>query len=57
MKLLKQKLPKVPILLYTGRDHDAETVALMLRHGAAGYLRKGTMGEMLQAVQNALSAS
>ena len=54
MKVLKQKAPKVPILLYTGRDHDQETVALMLRHGAAGYLRKGTMGEMLQAVQNAL---
>jgi len=54
MKLLKQKGPRVPILLYTGRDHDQETVALMLRHGAAGYLRKGTMGEMLEAVQNAL---
>ena len=53
MKLLKQKTPKVPILLYTGRDHDQETVALMLRHGAVGYLRKGTMGEMLQAVQSA----
>ena len=56
MKLLKQKAPKVPILLYTGRDHDQETVALMLRHGACGYLRKGTMGEMLQSVQNALGA-
>lgn len=56
MKLLKQKAPKVPVLLYTGRDHDQETVALMLRHGAFGYLRKGTMGEMLQAVQNALGA-
>lgn len=54
MKLLKQKAPKVPILLYTGRDHDDETVSLMLRQGAYGYLRKGTMGEMLQAVQNAL---
>lgn len=55
MKLLKQKAPKVPILLYTGRDHDDETVSLMLRQGAHGYLRKGTMGEMLQAVQDALS--
>lgn len=54
MRLLKQKAPKAPILLYTGRDHDDETVSLMLRQGAAGYLRKGTMGEMLQAVQNAL---
>jgi len=56
MKLLKQKAPKVPILLYTCRDHDAETVNLMLRHGAYGYLRKGTMGEMLQAVQSAIGA-
>jgi DNA-binding response OmpR family regulator len=54
MRLLKQKAPKAPILLYTGRDHDEETVALMLRQGAHGYLRKGTMGEMLQAVQSAL---
>ena len=57
MKLLKQKAPKVPILLYTGREHDDETVGLMLRQGAAGYLRKGTMGEMLQAVQTALGTA
>jgi len=57
MKLLKQKAPNAPFLLYSGRDHDDETVSLMLRQGAQGYLRKGTMGEMLQAVQGALGAA
>lgn len=56
MKLLKQKAPNVPIILYTGRDHDDETVKVMLRQGAQGYLKKGTMGEMLQAVQGAVGA-
>ncbi|HTL56624.1 MAG TPA: response regulator [Candidatus Limnocylindrales bacterium] len=56
MKLLKQKTPHVPILLYTGREHDEETVKLMLRQGACGYLRKGTMGEMLHAIQSAIGA-
>ena len=54
MKLLKQKASHVPIILYTGRDHDNDTVKLMLRQGAYSYLRKGTMGEMLQAVQSAI---
>jgi CheY-like chemotaxis protein len=56
MKLLKTKHPNVPIVLYTGMDHDKEAVESMLRLGAQQYLRKSTMGEMLKAVQSAFAA-
>lgn len=53
MKLLKEKHPGVPVLLYTGMEHDQAAVQAMLREGAQQYLRKTTMGEMLKAVQTA----
>jgi CheY-like chemotaxis protein len=53
MKLLKEKHPEVPVLLYTGMEHDEATIQDMLREGAQQYLRKTTMGDMLRAVQNA----
>ena len=53
MKLLKERHPQVPVLLYTGMEHDDTTVQAMLRDGAQQYLRKTTMGEMLRAVRNA----
>jgi CheY-like chemotaxis protein len=54
MKLLKEKHPQAPVLLYTGMEHDETAVQAMLRDGAHQYLRKTTMGEMLKAVRNAL---
>jgi CheY-like chemotaxis protein len=54
MKLLKEKHPQAPVLLYTGMEHDEAAVQAMLRDGAHQYLRKTTMGEMLKAVRNAL---
>jgi CheY-like chemotaxis protein len=54
MKLLKEKHPGVPVLLYTGMEHDEAAVRAMLRDGAHQYLRKTTMGEMLKAVRKAL---
>ena len=55
MRLLKEKHPGVPVLLYTGMEHDEAAVQSMLREGAQQYLRKTTMGDMLRAVQNATS--
>ena len=55
MKLLKEKHPGVPALLYTGMEHDQAAVQAMLREGAQQYLRKTTMGEMLKAVQTAMA--
>jgi DNA-binding response OmpR family regulator len=54
MKLLKEKHPGVPILLYTGMEHDEAAVKAMLRDGAHQYLRKTTMGDMLKAVRSAM---
>lgn len=51
MRFLRVNHPGVPILLYTGMEHDEETVRKMLTQGAAQYLRKGSMEELVRAVQ------
>jgi DNA-binding response OmpR family regulator len=51
---LKQKHPEVPILLFTGLNHDDATIQAMGEQGADGYLRKGTMQELLQAVRKTI---
>jgi CheY-like chemotaxis protein len=55
MKALKAQRPSLRVVLYTGIEHDRETVQGMLRLGAHQYVRKSTMGEMLKAVQNAFA--
>jgi DNA-binding response OmpR family regulator len=56
LKTLKAARPNAKILLYTGMEHDLPSIQGMLQLGAHQYLRKGTMGEMLQAVQTALAS-
>jgi CheY-like chemotaxis protein len=56
MKSLRQHQSNLRVVLYTGMDHDNETVQGMLRLGAHQYLRKTTMGDMLKAVQDAFAA-
>src|SRR5438132_6234667 len=51
MELLKQKHPGVPILIYTGLDHDAEAIQTMLKQGARQYLRKGSMAELCNTLR------
>jgi len=51
MRFLRVNHPGVPILLYTGLDHDEEAVKKMLTQGAAQYLRKGPMEELVRAVR------
>ena len=46
LELLKQKHPGVPILIYTGLEHDSAAIQTMLTQGAARYLRKGSMGDL-----------
>ncbi len=53
MEFLKQSHPGVPILVYTGHDHSNDAVQEMLKQGASRYLRKGTMGELCEAVKQA----
>ncbi len=50
LRFLRRNHPEVPILIYTGMEHDDEAVKAMLLQGAAQYLRKGPMEELVKAV-------
>jgi two-component system nitrogen regulation response regulator GlnG len=54
MKFVKQHHPEVPVILYTGMEHDDQFVQHMLQQGAQKYLRKGRPEDLLDAVQTAL---
>ena len=51
MKFIRENHPDLPILLYTGIDHDDGTIAAMLREGADRYLHKGSMDELIETVR------
>jgi CheY-like chemotaxis protein len=51
---LKQKHPKAPVILFTGMEQDEATIQKIIKLGADQYLRKGTLEELLKAVQTAL---
>lgn len=51
MRFLKRNNPEVPVLLYTGLEHDDTTITEMLREGADRYLKKGSPEELLKTVQ------
>jgi DNA-binding response OmpR family regulator len=50
MKYLRHNHPDVPILLYTGMEHDDTTVRAMIDQGADQYLRKGSPEELIVTV-------
>src|SRR6476646_4615018 len=50
MKYLRVNQPDVPILLFTGMEHDDSTVRAMLDEGADQYLRKGGSEELIVTV-------
>ncbi len=53
MKILHRNNPDVPIILYTGMQHDDETIKKALEQGGRLYLRKGGhMDELVQAVHS-----
>jgi DNA-binding response OmpR family regulator len=53
MHYLRRNHPGVPVLIYTGLDHDEAAIKNILHNGAAQYLRKGTLEDLAQAVQHA----
>ena len=55
MELLQEKHPDVPILIYTGLDHDSATIQTILQQGARRYLRKGSMAELGQVLKSMLN--
>jgi DNA-binding response OmpR family regulator len=50
MKYLRHNHPDVPILLFTGMEHDDTTVRAMLDQGADQYLRKASVEELIVTV-------
>lgn len=50
MKYLRHNYPGVPILLFTGLEHDDSTVRAMLDEGADQYMRKAGVEELLVTV-------
>lgn len=54
MKFVKRTHPQLPVILYTGLQHDDEFVKRMLEQGAQQYLRKETMEDLLAAVKKML---
>lgn len=55
LQSLKARCPALRVILFTGQEHDSQSIQTMLRLGAHQYVRKGTMGEMLKAVQTAVA--
>jgi CheY-like chemotaxis protein len=51
MELLKQRHPGVPVLIYTGMDHNDSAITEMLKSGAKKYLRKGSMAELCDTLK------
>ena len=50
MRFLKQNNPDLPVILFTGMEHDGEAIMNLLQEGAHSYVRKGSQQELLQAV-------
>ena len=53
MKHLKRHHPDAPIIIYTGMEPDEPAIRRMRDQGADQCLRKGTMSELVAAVQSA----
>ena len=51
MKFVKLTHPQLPVIIYTGLQHDDEFVRRMLDQGAHQYLHKGSLQDLLAAVQ------
>ncbi len=55
MSYLHRNHPDVPIILYTGMQHDDDVIKQALQQGARQYLRKGgPLDELVQAVQQVM---
>ena len=55
MAYLKKNHPDVPVILYTGMQHDDAVIQKALSQGANQYIRKGgPLDDLITAVRNAL---
>jgi DNA-binding response OmpR family regulator len=51
MQFLKANHPAVPIILYTGQEHDQEQVKKFLAAGAHRYMKKGSLRELVKCIE------
>jgi CheY-like chemotaxis protein len=54
LRFLKPNQVDVPIILYTGLEHDNHTIQEMLRLGARQYVRKGPLDSLRKAVEETM---
>jgi DNA-binding NtrC family response regulator len=54
MKFLQHNHPGVPIIIYTGEEHDHAQVEAIMQQGAYRYVQKGTIEALVAAVCSAL---
>lgn len=55
MQFLKRNDPNVPIIIFTGTEHDAMEIMSILQRGASYYVRKrGSLDELLDAINTVL---
>ena len=52
MRFLKRNHPDLPILIYTGLDHDEPIIEIFRSEGANDYLHKGSMEELIKKVRS-----
>jgi len=57
MRFFKRNQLDVPIILFTGLNHDDDAILEMLRQGAHQYVRKGPLDALLNAVRGAIASS
>jgi len=55
MTYLKRNHPEVPIIIYSGMEHDEAVIQKALSQGASQYIRKGgPLDDLVTAVRNTL---
>ena len=55
LKVLSERHPEVPVLIYTGMDLDNAEVSELLEQGAWNWLLKGSLEELAAAVEKTIS--
>jgi DNA-binding NtrC family response regulator len=57
MPYLRLNCPDVPVVLYTGLEHDEQQIAEFFDQGASGYVRKAEpINELLEVIRIALAS-
>jgi len=55
LKLLSERFPELPVLIYTGMELNTVEISELLKQGAWNLLRKGSLEELVAAVEKTIS--